>query len=450
MSHIYNLYITFGTIPALYAQINVFLDKNPSYLWVRSGGHFDVNKLDVIDNLKYYHKFEGYDMNFIKEQYKDVLNKIFEIKRNDSNAKFNIYTDDSRVQFSLKPIILSDINNDIEKIVMISEGNISQYMYDDIKKDDKTYQKSQWKKLINGIKEGNNDEDLLKIENYCFWLSTKKNVEYLIPHINLLYNKNVSNEYKKEMNLKNFNIEKLYAKLPNKYKKNIFGDVMIELNHNDNYIIIVGTYDFGSKHLTAIIYENLLDQMLRDYGKDYRFMFKAHPLFPVSDNKWLEDYLNSHSIIIIPEKIPLEPLLWDNKNLLIGGFCSTINSMINPSRTKFFFGEKIGFSELLDKNNLFNARNYNVLISQKLASGILNIYYENVSIKQALESEINVLQKNYNVILNEKNELSERVRKLEQKIKKIDEIEKNNEIVNKLLNPIRKLKNKIWGTKGSI
>lgn len=35
---VYNLYITFGTLPALYAQINLFYDLNPSYVWVRSGG----------------------------------------------------------------------------------------------------------------------------------------------------------------------------------------------------------------------------------------------------------------------------------------------------------------------------------------------------------------------------------------------------------------------------
>ncbi len=442
MANNYNFYIVFGSVPTMYAQINVFLDNTPSYIWYYRDNFFDINSKYCPKNLKLYYQTKGFDTEFLKDTCDNIKLNIEEIKKNDKKAKFNIFIDDSRVQFYLKPFILSNSIKDINNIILLSEGNISQYMYNDIKKDDKDYQKSRWENLINGIKNGNNDNDLLKIENYCFWLSTQKNVEYLIPFINLLYNKNVSAEYKNEMNLKNLNIEEMYSKLSDKYKKCIFGDIKIVSNLNNNYIIIIGTYDFGTKHLTSIIYENLINQVLRDYGEDYTFIFKAHPLFPVSDNKYLEDYLKNHNIAIMPEKTPLEPLLWDNKNLLIGGFCSSVNSMINPLRTKFFFGEKIGFSELLDKNKKFHSKVYDIELSQKLASGMLSIYYENVAIKQQLEDEITLLQQREKL-------LSNRLTEIEQKYIKGDENTKNFNIINKFINRIRNLKHKILGVKGS-
>ena len=39
-------------------------------------------------------------------------------------------------------------------------------------------------------------------------------------------------------------------------------------------MIILGTYDFGSKEKTALIYENLIEQMKYDYQNDYILLFK--------------------------------------------------------------------------------------------------------------------------------------------------------------------------------
>ena len=41
MSNIYNVYLTFGTIPSLYAQMNAYIDSNPSAIFARSDGYFD-------------------------------------------------------------------------------------------------------------------------------------------------------------------------------------------------------------------------------------------------------------------------------------------------------------------------------------------------------------------------------------------------------------------------
>ena len=448
MNNVYNLYITFGTIPALFAQINVFLDKKPSYVWVRSGGNFNPKDFHGLDNVKYYKKFNCTDHDYIKEQYKDILKKIKFIKKNDKNAKFIIYTDDSRVQFILKPLILSDSYNQVKKLVLVSEGNISQYMYESIKKGDNVLRKTRWNNLKNNINSQQNDKELQKLENYCFWLSTNAKVEYLLPFPDMLYNENISNKYKKTMNLSDLNLEKLYKKLPYEIK-NKFNSM--EVDNSKKIIIILGTYDFGSKKMTAILYENLINQAMNDYGDKYIFMFKAHPVFPVSENKWLEEYLNSKNIIILPSKTPLEILLWNNDNIMVGGFCSTVNSMIDPLRTKFFFGEKIGYSNLLDKNKKFKANEYGILISQKIANELLVSYSQTCEVKDKIEANKNYFETRYNDLMLKNEQLTQKINYMENKMNiydsynsKVDLLEKNMHIINKFLNPIRRFKNKFF------
>ena len=64
--NIYNLYITFGTIPCLYAQINLYYDNCPGYVWYRSGGHFNYNHKPALHNLKYHYKMIGNDNDYLE------------------------------------------------------------------------------------------------------------------------------------------------------------------------------------------------------------------------------------------------------------------------------------------------------------------------------------------------------------------------------------------------
>lgn len=171
----YNIYLTFGSIPLLYAQTNIFLDKSPSYIWYYRDNFFNINDKNVSDNLKYYHKINGFDYDYMKFEYKDIIKKLKEIKNNDEDAMFTVFIDDSRVQFYLKPFLLSGSFNDINKIVIISEGNITQYMYSEIGKYGIQEQKKEWDLLINQIIENSNkaDESLMKIKNYSFYLQKR-------------------------------------------------------------------------------------------------------------------------------------------------------------------------------------------------------------------------------------------------------------------------------------
>lgn len=405
MANNYNFYMVFGSVPTMYAQINIFLDDTPSYIWYYRDNFFDINSKYYPKNLKLYYQTKGFDTEFLKDTCYNIKSKIEEIKKKDKKAKFNIFIDDSRVQFYLKPFILSDSIKDINNVIILSEGSISQYMYYDISSNDEHVQKKRWNSLIENIKNNkeNVDNELMIISNYSFWLSTNKNIKYILPYYELLENKNVSLEYKNKMNLYNMDIEKMYDKLSYHQKMVIKGDFdkNVKIDKNKKYLVIIGTYDFGDKEITSFIYENLIDQALIDFGVEYTFLFKAHPLFPVSENHRLEEYLNNHDIEILPSNLPLEIFLWDNKNIMMGGFSSSIQSLIKPKRMKFVFGEKLGYYNLFYKNKLCNSIDYNIKVSQKLGYELILKYNkDNLKLKN-LDEEIKQLKQEIKLLKNQ-------------------------------------------------
>lgn len=423
MKNIYNIYLMFGTVPSLYAQMNIYIDDKPSVVFVRSSGYFNIKNKP--SNLIFYDDCIGNDLVYLSKDYQKIVDSLNKIISKDKKAKFIVYIDDSRVQFLLKPFILADCYDKIEKIVMISEGNITEYMYSDIAENDFEFQEKRWNLLIKSIKDNNQESEkmLAEISNYCFYLSTINNNELLLPYSELLENKNVSKEYKEKMNLRNLDLQMMLDKVG----KNIsFGKEIESFKFDEKSIVIIGTYNFYDNSFSKVICENLIDQVLVDYP-EYSFYYKAHPLYPVENNAELSSYLKSRKIKVIPEKMPLEILLYRNKNVSIGGFCSSIHSLISLNRIKFMFGEFIGFSKLLKKNNLLKVKVYNVEISQKIADASLKIYYNSQS-KFGIVDYHSMQIENLN---NKVYELTDKINFLEEKLNKIG-----------IKNNLRRIKNK--------
>ena len=398
-------YLTFGTIPSLFSEISIFLDDRPSYLFVRSSGDFNP---DAIKNLKHvlgYHKFTGGDKDYIEDQYSIVKEKILEAKKRNKNSRFIVYIDDSRVQFYLKPFIEANALDDISNLIIISEGSSSKYMYYDLQANDEIECEKKWNNLIENYEDS---DSMIKIDNYAFWLSTQKNVEYQLPYYQKFNNPKVSAEYRAKMNLTDLSVETIYNKLTDEQKKYIFDFNSISINHKDKYLVLIGTYNFGSNYITTAIVENFIDQLGNKYD-DYKLLYKSHPLFPVDGNPELVEYLNKKNISILPAKIPVEILLWEYNNISIGGFSSSVVSLIDPSRVKFIFGQPIGYNEIL----FDNIETYDYKLSAQLAVQLLNDRYSLVDDHRAHYLELLEINKNLSA---EISELRSRLDKMESDI----------------------------------
>lgn len=407
-----NLYITFGTLPGLFSQINVFLDKTPSYVWVRSGGIF-VSKEYFPDNLLSYKKFDGYnDADFFNYQYKDVIKTIVSIVKKNKDVTFNVFCDDSRIQFILKVFIPLGFDKFIKKIIILSEGSITESMFADVNSTYFDLKEKKWKTFITFLSDKRTnkneiDNQLALIDNYSFWLSTLPNVEYLIPNLKVLLSKKPHINLQRKMNLCDLNISGMYKKLPlnirDKFVSGAIGSLKIKKmfkNHSNNILIVSGTYNFANEEITTFIYKSLIKKVIDDYGKKYIIFYKAHPLFPVKNNLSLLNFLDKNNVLFLPEKVPLEILLWEYKKVKTGGFCSSTHALIPKKQVEFFFGELNGFSKYLFRNK----KKYNINLSQEFAALSLKYYYDFVSLIgriNALDEKLNSIQTKMDLIKNE-------------------------------------------------
>ena len=398
-------YLTFGTIPSLFSEISIFLDDRPSYLFVRSSGDFNFDAIKTLKHVLGYHKFTGGDKDYIEDQYSIVKEKILESKKRNKNSRFIVYIDDSRVQFYLKPFIEANALDDISNLIIISEGSSSKYMYYDLQANDEIECEKKWNNLIENYEDS---ESMIKLDNYAFWLSTQKNVEYQLPHYQKFNNPKVPSEYRAKMNLKDFPIEAMYNKLTESQKKYIYDFDNLSIDRQGKHIVLIGTYDFGSKYITTDIVENFINQLGNKYD-DYKLLYKSHPLFPVDNNPELVQYLNQNNIDILPSKIPVEILLWEYKNIYVGGFSSSVVSLIDPSRVKFIFGQPFGYNELLfDKIDIYDYK-----LSTSLAIQMLNDRYSLVDDYKANYIELLEINRNLSA---EISELRARLDKIESDI----------------------------------
>lgn len=397
-----NLYIVFGTIPSLYAQINTFVDKTESYVWVRQTGFFQPG--GISENVHHYQKLHNLDMNFLTDDCSDIVKKIKEILISNKDVKFTVYTDDVRVQLILKPLIIAGIYNRIDKYILLSEGSLTVTYLTSICDSYESEMRTKWKYLVDNIEQDINvDDKLVGVDKYAPWFACSHNTEYLMPYKELIENiiNNSEHSFLKKIVLKEYNLDNLFLKLNETTQKNFIpSDFNYKFNKNKKHLIIIGTYNFGTPELTLSIYVNLIDNLLIDIKGKYVLFFKPHPLFPVIKDSKLEEYLLNNNIKILPAKMPLEVLLWRHSNIYISGFCSSINSLVKPEKTKSFFGDRIGFSKLIDAAGKFNAKIYQLELSQDIASGLLRnqennyIAFDNLNRKNdELLNNINTLNK---------------------------------------------------------
>lgn len=432
MNNIYNIYLTFGTIPSLYSEISILLDKIPSCLFVRSSGDFNFNYLEKLDYVLNYYKFIGGDQEYLNEGYKEVKNSLVEIKKKNENAKFNIYIDDSRVQFYIKPFIEAKALNDINNIIILSEGNITAQMFYQINDGYFEETAAKWNKLIKNY----NDNDLSIIDNYSFWLSTKKNVKYLLPYYNKFNCNIISKEKFNKMNLGDFTIEKKFNKLSKADKKILYNYKLDVFDLKQKNLIIIGSYDLGSKDLTYILYKNLIDQILYDYS-DYKIFYKPHPIFPVFSNKKLEEYLKSRKIEIIAENVPLEMILWQYDNIVIGGFSSSINSLIELNRTKFIFGSRIGYTKIIYDDSQYIPKIYNIEVSQIMGADLIQYNTSCEFVIEKLKEKLERLEIEKEVLREKIDFINSDLLLLKTELKQINEENKRN-IIHKLFKILKK------------
>jgi hypothetical protein len=453
-NNIYNVYIALGTMPALFSQINVFLDYTPSLLWVRMCGFLDKIK-EKPENIISYNEFNDIlDYDFNIEYYKNIVNRLEEIIKKDKNFFFNIYIDDIRASFILKIITGLNLLTDRYSIFLIADGRLPDTIFPTLSADDENDKAEQWMQLIEFSKNKEiNINEINKItydRAYAFFLSTKSNIKYLIQDFALLKNNKISDDYRNRMNICDINFHNIYCQLTNEHRNQIINsvlpaDMIIKFSdYNIKHLIITGTYGFGHTYLSVFIYKSLISKVIEDYGRNYKIWFKPHPLFLLNEYPSLLVFFKQNDIEVLPEQFPLEILLWSYEYIEIGGFYCSAYTFINLKRIKFIFGD---FWEYAKKYLLNEYKTYNINVSQEMAGVLWTISNEDQKQQKQLlnnfdkyDNNIIDLDHKYSTLLNQVNLLSDKIISL---IDNNNNLLSNQNIINKkiyyLLIPIRPL-----------
>ena len=124
-------------------------------------------------------------------------------------------------------------------------------------------------------------------------------------------------------------------------------------------------------------------------------------------------YFKKKKITLLPSKIPLELMVWEYDNIFVGGFSSSSISLIDPSRVKFIFGPKQGFSKLMYSDE--EMKQYNILLDQIFAVRLID--YDN-RLRKKIDDYNNHLTKRINDYEGKVAELERRLNKIEEKTKR--------------------------------
>lgn len=348
-----NIYATHGSLPTLYALLNAYADESESYMWYeRATTVPDTSALP--SHIKLMTPLGSDPFNLQKR-----MDEVGEIIKANPYAHFNLYCDDIRAQYEIQLLVYNGLSRDRYNVYLVSDGTGTYTWFDSYFKDS-TAATENWDKYvaeyntaIENAKNGIISDNLYK-ENtagllYCFVSPTlNDNVEHWVQYKDILVSNN--SEINSKLNFVEKKPYDMYNALSDEKKAEFLSvmgadkatcDEKYFPNNGKKYIVILGAAanENGEGRVDGT-FEDAMDQVLQDYGDDYVFYYKPHPVWPASKVEGREDYLKSRGIVELPAQLPMEVLMWAYPEVGIGGYTSTTYLSAFKGNVKFFFANK--------------------------------------------------------------------------------------------------------------
>ncbi|MCH5185511.1 MAG: hypothetical protein J1F64_05225 [Oscillospiraceae bacterium] len=379
-----NIYTTYGTLPTLYALLNVYKDiddakaenREPakSYMWFLRGSTANAEKLpDNVTIMAELSPAQIYNSGYAK-RFMAYAEKLYQTY---PNAHFNLFCDDLRAQSEITFFTFNGIPESSYNVYLLSDGTgsysfIKNYFYKDSEPDVDPVETAEGKwglyeywynEYKRRAKAGNIDTGRFLANNMgaCYIMyaaSSKDNIQYYLQWPELMISDDPSvNDYleKKMHRTKTFPSE-IYSGLTPESQDDFLEAVLsasgLTRSEYDNkylsgikdgkkYMIISGTAP-GSEG--NIKFESRVENMMAYFGDEYTYLYKPHPSWPASSVAGREAYLASKGIVELPAQTPMEVILTAYPEVDLGGYNSSLYMSATGEHVKFFFTDK--FSNL--------------------------------------------------------------------------------------------------------
>ena len=341
----YYFYVTFGSMPTLYAGLHLLSHDKPSYFFYERVNTFDK---DLLPSHAVY--VEG-----PRDNVKSVImQKILEINAKEPDAVFGFQMDDLRARLGHDFFVKQGIDSSRVKVTMLSDGtgtyNEFYKAFGDAASGETAW--NEYKTLIDGLdwdathpmqpEEGTEFESF----NWAYYLSTCPNYKLQLQDASLLETENpfVKDEILKMKAVTVTPLELLNRLSPERqaefYKMSSFDKGYFEdlfaASSKPNLVIIGTNTGAGVEGASPEDQHRYVEQIMEKYGETHDVFFKPHP----SDEASKEYDKEFPGLSLLPGQMPFEIFVWSLNDQIdmIGGFSSTVFLTVPVEKVKFIFG----------------------------------------------------------------------------------------------------------------
>lgn len=345
-------YVTFGTMPTLYAGLHALSHSKPSFFAYGRQNTFDPEMFPPHITLSVANGPD--EVQVVMRDY--MKKKIMDIREREPNAIFGLYVDDLRARIGYDWFVEQGIDSSRVKVTLLSDGTGTYGLFTNVTD-------VRWGNIVNEVEALNWNVNTNKIEprlpefesgDWEYYMATLPNYRLLLQDGNLLEpSSQFMGEQLKKMNLLSVTPLQLLKNLTVKrqetfYKMASFDKAKFAAifdKSSKKNLVIIGTYT-GSNGEPQIKY---VEKIVNKYGSEYDIFFKPHPADPNS-----KDFETRFpGLTLFPGQMPFEIFVWSlmDKIDMIGGYSSTVFLTVPVEKVRFIFGNSSA-SELIKPLNI--------------------------------------------------------------------------------------------------
>lgn len=348
----YYFYITFGTMPTLYAGLHLLAHDKPSYVFYERSRTFDPAQFPAWAKVTTAadRSANATDAE-MAEMARDMKRRILEINDADPTAVFGLYADDLRCRIGYDWFVAQGIDSARVKVSMLSDGtgtynNFYDYFGDPASAEQNWNDYAAQVEALDWNHGGRYPQTRIPQEfeswTWPFYLATRPDYRLVVQDGSLLESTTPFITGKlAEMDIESIQPYEMLSALPESARTRFYDmagfdydrfAALFDASPKGNLIII------GTSHLNAASEQQQRDYVARivsQYGQAYDIFFKPHPA-DTSSASYETDF---PGLTLLPGQMPFEIFVWSlmDRVDMIGGYPSTVFLTVPVDKVRFIF-----------------------------------------------------------------------------------------------------------------
>lgn len=347
----YCFYITFGTIPTLYAGLDLLSHDKPSYVFYERSKTFAADQFPANATVTVAEDPTGNATGAEQKRMRtEMKRRILEINASDPTAVFGLYVDDLRCRIGYDWFVAQGIDSARVKVSMLSDGTATYDNFADYFGNPDRAEHN-WNTYAAQVERLDWDHagrypvtrSIAEFESWTwpFYLSTRPDYRLILQDKGLLEAPGEFMERKlARMHLESVKPYELLSALPQPRQQRFYRMTGFDYDHfaslfeasPEKNLVIIGTSHRSSESEQA--QRRYVKKIVDRYRGRYDIFFKPHPA-----DKSSADYEKRFGLTLLPGQMPFEIFVWSllDRIDMIGGYPSTVFLTVPVDKVGFIF-----------------------------------------------------------------------------------------------------------------